>query len=256
MMPTLLDGAMGTELARRGFGLRAPLWGAGALRDAPDLVTAIHRDYARAGARVLTTNTFGLDAAHAHLATNAVRFARAAAPDLRCAGAVGPADPRTSQRDQQAHYVALGRALVDAGVDVLFAETHISLAGARVAAAALRPFGVPVWVALSCGRDGKTLGGDDLELDGLHADALVVGCSEAAALQPALAAMSDGVRTLGLRPSRGCSTATGFDPTGTSEAALLDAVLDACEAFDVRYVGGCCGTTPDFIAALAGRGLA
>src|SRR5512147_2343807 len=54
----ILDGAMGTELDRRGVATPLPLWSARALLDAPEVVLAIHEDYIRAGADVVTTNTF------------------------------------------------------------------------------------------------------------------------------------------------------------------------------------------------------
>ncbi|HEU4725238.1 MAG TPA: homocysteine S-methyltransferase family protein, partial [Candidatus Eisenbacteria bacterium] len=54
----LLDGAMGTELDRRGVATPLPLWSAQALIDAPEVVRAIHEDYLRAGADVITANTF------------------------------------------------------------------------------------------------------------------------------------------------------------------------------------------------------
>ena len=58
--PLLLDAAMGTELARRGADTRPPLWSARALRDAPELVRAIHAENVAAGADVLTVNSFRL----------------------------------------------------------------------------------------------------------------------------------------------------------------------------------------------------
>ena len=54
----LLDGATGTELERRGASTALPLWSAPALRDQPELVEAIHADYAAAGVDALTANTF------------------------------------------------------------------------------------------------------------------------------------------------------------------------------------------------------
>ncbi|HEU4334332.1 MAG TPA: homocysteine S-methyltransferase family protein, partial [Candidatus Eisenbacteria bacterium] len=54
----LLDGAMGTELDRRGVATPLPLWSAAALIEAPEVVRAIHEDSIRAGADVVTTNTF------------------------------------------------------------------------------------------------------------------------------------------------------------------------------------------------------
>ena len=55
---TFLDGPMGTELERRGVALPAPAWSAAALASAPQLVAAIHADYAAAGADVATAATF------------------------------------------------------------------------------------------------------------------------------------------------------------------------------------------------------
>ncbi|HZM69559.1 MAG TPA: homocysteine S-methyltransferase family protein, partial [Candidatus Cryosericum sp.] len=58
--PVVLDGATGTELQRRGVDTGLPLWSARALSSEAgrDILTAIHAEYARAGAEVLTTNTF------------------------------------------------------------------------------------------------------------------------------------------------------------------------------------------------------
>ena len=54
----VLDGAMGTELERHGMRCDLPLWSARALRENPDAVRAIHKDYIEAGADIITTNTF------------------------------------------------------------------------------------------------------------------------------------------------------------------------------------------------------
>ena len=56
--PILLDGATGTELEARGIEAGLPLWSSHALLHAPEAVEAIHRDYALAGAEILTANTF------------------------------------------------------------------------------------------------------------------------------------------------------------------------------------------------------
>src|SRR5262245_17349786 len=54
----LLDGAMGTEVFRRGVQTLLPLWSAGALVENSDIVRDVHEDYIRAGAEIITTNTF------------------------------------------------------------------------------------------------------------------------------------------------------------------------------------------------------
>ncbi len=250
MLTTLLDGAMGTELAQRGFELRAPLWGARAIEDAPALVVAIHRDHIAAGAQVLVTASFGLDAEHASLATTSVELARQAGPNLPVVGSVGPADPSRSTAERQEHYAALGRALSAGGATALFAETQTSLAGARLAVTSLRRFGLPVWVALACDADGKTLAGDPLDAP-LEADAVFVGCTEHTGLLPALRSLAPHNSVLAVRPSLALTTVDGFDPAGASEADVVEAIERCRTQFELAYVGGCCGTTPAFTAALA-----
>lgn len=250
MLTKLLDGAMGTELAKRGFELRAPLWGARAIEDDPELVSAIHADYAAAGAEVLVSGSFGLEAKHAQLAATSVELAQAAVPALPCVGSIGPANPAHDITQRREHYTALGRALHNGGATALFAETQTSLAGARLAAASLRPLGLPVWIALACGPGGKSLAGDPLDA-ALEADVVFVGCTEHAGLLPALSSLAPHNPVLAVRPSLGVTTPNGFDPAGATEAEVIDAIARCRAQFELAYVGGCCGTTPDFTAALA-----
>jgi S-methylmethionine-dependent homocysteine/selenocysteine methylase len=93
---TLLDGALGTELAARGVPTPAVAWSAFALEHAAHVVAAIHRDYADAGATVHTANTFRtkrrqLGDRWEELARRAVELARAAVPEgQRVAGSIAP----------------------------------------------------------------------------------------------------------------------------------------------------------------------
>ncbi|MCA9045571.1 MAG: homocysteine S-methyltransferase family protein, partial [Planctomycetaceae bacterium] len=57
-VPLIMDGATGTELARRGLELTPPLWSASAILHASELLQQIHRDYVEAGAQLITANTF------------------------------------------------------------------------------------------------------------------------------------------------------------------------------------------------------
>lgn len=249
-MTTVLDGAMGTELARRGFELRPPLWGSAAIEAAPELVVEIHRDYARAGARVITTASFALGPQDASGAEASVELARRGAPRMRYAGSIGPPDPRTGDDAQRAHHRALGRALALGGATLLFIETQTCVDAARLAIDALRPLGLPLWVALACDANGRTLGGDALDVR-LDADAVFVGCTELPGLAPALRALATHNAVLGVKPSLGLTTPEGFDPSGASAEAVRDAVVDCAARDDVAFVGGCCGTTPHFISSLA-----
>lgn len=250
MLTKLLDGAMGTELSRRGFEIRAPLWGARAIEDAPALVVEIHAEYAGAGAHALATASFGLDAEHAGLAAASVGLIREAAPELPCIGSIGPADPARSVAEQREHYTALGRALQDAGADALFAETQTSRAGAQLAVESLRQFDLPVWAALACNPGGQTLTGDPLNV-AFEADVVFVGCTEHEGLLPALRCLAPHNPVLAVRPSLALTTPDGFDPAGASESEVVAAIGRCRAEFDLAYVGGCCGTTPRFTAALA-----
>src|SRR5262245_2109257 len=93
---TLLDGPVGTELGARGVSTPAPLWSAAALEGAPQVVAAIHRDYAAAGATVHTAVTFRTQPhvapdAWRRLLESAVRIAREAVPSgHRVAGSIAP----------------------------------------------------------------------------------------------------------------------------------------------------------------------
>jgi homocysteine S-methyltransferase len=248
-MTVVLDSAMGTELARRGFELRAPLWGARAIRDAPDLVRAIHADSVRAGAEVILTASFGLSATDADLAGASVALAREAEPRT-VAGSIGPADPSQPPDVRRRHFATLGAALARAGCDVLFAETLTTLAVAREAIEELRPLGRPVWVSLACGTDGCTLAGDNLEVK-LDADAVFVGCTEHKGLEAALARLERHNPVLGVQPSLAQTGASGFDPCGAKEADVVESIVRCAQRFDLAYAGGCCGTTPALVDALS-----
>jgi homocysteine S-methyltransferase len=93
--PIILDGALGSELERRGVNSKLPLWSAHALIEAPDQIKAIHRDNLQAGAEILTAATFrtsryalskeGLENRAAELTNLAVQLARDAIRELEVA---------------------------------------------------------------------------------------------------------------------------------------------------------------------------
>ncbi len=184
----VLDGALGTELGRRGADLSDPLWSARLLLDDPNLIRAVHLDYFRAGADVATTATYqasfegfarrGLDhAASAALMRLAVRLAIEAREQLLAeaperprplvAASVGPYGAMLSDGSEyRGHYgldedalMAFHRprlqVLAEAGADLLACETLPCLAEARALARLLEELpGTAAWIAFSC-RDGR-----------------------------------------------------------------------------------------------------
>jgi homocysteine S-methyltransferase len=239
----LLDGAMATELAERGFELRAPLFSARALLDAPELVEQIHADYLQAGAQILTSNSFGLHAstlAAAGLAQRQAELIRLAValPDavrrrarssVRIAGSIPPR-PRVQRADSaelaRAEYRHQAEQLVEAGADLILLETFTDLAEVRLALeglVGLADMASPVWLAVVAGvavsgsrrPDGsRLLGGDDFAAlgDVLHSanvrrpDVLLLNCTQIDAVPAALDAMLDAIDPeipLGLYPHLG-----------------------------------------------------
>ncbi|MBW3068266.1 homocysteine S-methyltransferase [Actinomyces sp. 594] len=186
----VLDGAMATELEKRGVDTSGPLWSALAMRDAPDAVLDVHRAYFAAGADVATTNTYqanldayrraGLSEDEAEgMVRQAVRLARRARDEHAAAtgghglvaGSVGPygayladgseytgAYTRTDEDFRAFHRPRL-RLLTQAGADVLALETMPQGPEIRALLGLLPEVapGVPAWLSLSVRDDGAAL---------------------------------------------------------------------------------------------------
>src|SRR5262245_52255282 len=213
--PLLLDGALGTELERRGAAATLPLWSTHALLHDPALVRAVHADYVAAGAEVLTANTFrtqrrvlaraGIGERARELTALAVDLARRAAAARPGVFVVGSAPPLEDcyEPDRVPDPAALAAEhlehaghLAAAGVDAILVETMNTIREAVAAARAARAQGLPFLVSFSCWRGPTLLGGEPLEAALAEAaaegaEAVLVNClpvSNAAACLPALAA--------------------------------------------------------------------
>ena len=197
--PVLLDGAMGTLLQDSGLEDGAPgeLWNL----ENPQAVRAAHAAYADAGARVLTTNTFGgtrprldmhgLGGRLAEVNRNAAQIARSVADErgLLVAGDLGPTGellaPLGSMtlEDAQALFAEQLAALVDGGIDLVLVETLSDLGEADAALAAARQVApdLPVMVTMSFDTNLRTMmgvrpGDAVAHLAGAGADAVGANC--------------------------------------------------------------------------------
>lgn len=169
----ILDGATGTELEHRGVPMHGRAWSAAALKTHPKIVRQVHEDYIRAGADVVTTNTFGTarhvldqtemrDSVH-ELNTVAVELAtearEAAAPNhpVYIAGSMStsflPAIPASQKSD---NYREQATILAEAGVEVLLLEMMENVNEATLAIDAAVSTGLPVWIGYSCKVDEAT----------------------------------------------------------------------------------------------------
>ncbi len=274
----LLDGAMGTELERRGVRTKLPLWSALSLIEQPDAVRAIHEDYARAGADILTANTFrttartlaraGLDpAAAGDLTRRAVELAREAAAaagrDILVAGSIAPLEdcysPWLSPPPDVAYeeHLAHARNLASAGADLLMVETMPLVAEAVVAVRAALTTDLPVVASFVLGPDGRLLSGEALQdaveqVAPLGVAAICVNCSLPAVTTAALRclrALTD--RPIGAYANLGTVHPTaGWQPDERTSGADYAAIVAKWLEIGARIVGGCCGTRPEHIAAL------
>jgi S-methylmethionine-dependent homocysteine/selenocysteine methylase len=277
----LLDGANGTELERRGVASTLPLWSTHALIHAPDVVAAIHAEYVEAGADVLTANPFrtqrrtlaraGRDRQAGALTQRAVDLARralTAAGGERAIYIVGAAPPLEDcyRPDLVPEATALEREhgehaenLAAAGVDAILVETMNCVREARAATRAARSAGAPVLVSFTCWDGPQLLSGEPLQeaLDGVLPDdpvAVLVNCLPASNVDACLPALRASGRPFGVYCNLGAPTdAEGSTRSEEYAPADLAELAAGWRDAGARLLGGCCGTTPEHIRAMAQR---
>jgi methionine synthase / methylenetetrahydrofolate reductase(NADPH) len=276
----VLDGAMGTLLYSRGVFVNV-CYDALAIED-PEIVRRIHEEYVRAGAEALETNTFGANpvklSAHG-LDDHTVEINRAAAGLALAAangrafvlGSVGPLGIRiepwgpTSADEAQAHFAVQVRGLLEGGVHGFVLETFADPTELAAAYRAVREqCDFPVIAQMTVGEDGKTIYGtpaDALarELDQMGADVIGLNCSVGpAAMLDALDTMSDvTTKPLSAQPNAGLPRTVQGRKMYMASPEYMARYARRLIDVGVRFVGGCCGTTPEHIKQLAGvvRGL-
>ncbi len=267
----LLDGGMGTQLQTRGLqpGQKPEL----AALEMPDTLTAIHADYARAGADILLANTFGANAKKLagcpctveQVVSASIACARSAAAETGALVAldVGPLGellvPAGTLRfeDAYAEFAQVIRAGAAAGADLVFLETMTDLYELKAAIlAAKENCALPVFTSMSFESRGRTFTGCTVEsyavtAAGLGADAVGINCSLGPKeilpfAQRLCRSVPAGVPVF-VKPNAGLPNPDGSYNLNAAEFA---AEMKAYASIGVSMVGGCCGTTPAFIAKL------
>lgn len=272
--PVVCDGAMGTQLYARGVYLNRCYDEVNLT--APDLVEGVHRDYVRAGAEVLETNSFGANPVKLHkhglaerteeINRRAVEIARKAAGDaVLVVGAVGPLGIRmepwgsTSVAEAQASFARQARALAEAGVDGFCLETFGDLTEIHAAILACREVApaLPIIAQMTVDREGVGLFGARPEdfgrrLDAWGADVIGVNCSVGPQV---MLGVLERLRTVTSKPlvvqpnagpPREVDGRTMFLCTPDYLEKSARRFLEA----GARLLGGCCGTTPEHVRAL------
>lgn len=257
---------------------------------APELVQHIHRQYIQAGAEIVETNTFGANAAKLNAyglaeQTRVInRKAAALAREARevagrpvfVAGAVGPTGQPVAPtaRDDEPRLAALRslfreqiEGLVEGGADLLILETFSSLTELRQAALAAREISdLPLVAQMTFSEDGQSISGETPTLAAralatLGVDVIGANCSVGpAGILDAVEEMAAALRAMGIDPER--DVLLSAQPNAGLPMRVENRFLyvstpgyfgDYAQRFasaGVRLVGGCCGTTPDHIAAM------
>lgn len=275
--PVLLDGGWGTQMQARGLapGDCPDAWNL----SAADKVREVASAYVSAGSRIILTNTFGATrlALEGHgLADQTVaineagaRLSEEAAADQALVfGSIGPSGKmlmmgETTAESLQAAFEEQAQALKAGGADGLVIETMSDLEEAKVAVAAAKETGLPVaaCVVFDSGKDkDRTMMGTTVEqaavaLTEAGADIIGSNCGQGiegfVGIARRLRAATD--RPIWVKANAGLPEIvdgnTVYRTAPDEFAAIVPELIDAGASF----VGGCCGTSPDFIAAVKRR---
>lgn len=285
----VLDGALATELERRGADLSDPLWSARCLIERPALIRAVHLDYLRAGVDILTTATYqatfagfarrGLDQDGAvRLMRLAVELARDARDEHTAtvggrpaliAASVGPYGALLADGSEyRGHYGLSDAALADfhrprlevlarAGADLIACETLPSRQEAEVLARLLEGYGLEAWMSFTCRDDMHDAEGEDIARCARSLEscarivAIGVNCTHPQFVTQLLRRLHAATaRALIAYPNSG----ERYDATrkcwADTAAPALAGWARAWQGAGARIIGGCCRTTPAEIAAL------
>ena len=277
----ILDGATGTELNRRGVDTGLPLWSANALINERDarILQDIHEDYLRAGADIISTNSFRTNRrvlAPSGNADRALELTRLAVDIARAAIANVPSDqprfvagsistledcyrPDLVPPDDELHAEHSERIqhLVECGVDLILIETINTLREALIIAKLAAITGTPAIVSFVCNGDGKILSGETLteaarQLLPLGISAIGVNCGPTSYLAKPLAelhtACGEDFPLIAYGNIGYADEKVGWVNTDSENPNVY---CEHASHWPAKIIGGCCGTTPDHIKQLA-----
>lgn len=269
----ILDGAMGTELGRRGVSLGERGWSVGAITGAPEVIVEVHRSYAAAGARWHRGNTFRaqprVTGEYRQLARRACELARAGvalagvAGPQRFVGSMAPIEdcyrPDLSPPEEEARreHRQIAEALAEAGFDMIVCEAFPHAGEAVIAVEEAAETGLEVWASLTAGPDASLMtpaamaaAARDCVIAG--ATAVLVNCTAATKTLPYVEALATAGVEFGAYANAGEeSERLGWGAPPEEAAARYAELAAAWARAGATILGGCCGTGPAHVAALA-----
>jgi len=268
----ITDGAWGTQLQAQGlaFGVIPDTWNL----THPERVEKVARSYVEAGSQVILTNTFRANrlamegVSETDLDTinrTGVALSRRASKDMLVFASIGPSGKMlvtgdVSEDDMTAAFLAQARSLAAGGADALLIETMSDIAEATLAVNAARQTGLPVLVSFAYGFGS----GKDRTMTGAKPEAIARAMEEAGA--DAVGANCgvgiEGIAAICERLRQSCTLPIWIKPNagspiveGTSARYEMPPERFASHYGRLReagatFVGGCCGSTPEFVTAL------
>lgn len=271
----VFDGAMGTMIYSKGVYINRSYDELNL--STPDLIANIHREYIKAGAEIIETNTYGasrlrlakqgLDDKLAEINAAAVKLARNAAEsakhDVFIAGALSPIGVRiepygpTSVDEARALFKEQAQVLLESGVDCFVLETFHDLAEMRQAILAVRELcDHVIFAQMTINERGETAFGTAPEVFTERLDAWlgpddVIGLNCSVGPQAILEAVEKmrphTTRRLSAQPNAGNPRDVGGRRMYMASPDYIGEYAKRLISAGVRFVGGCCGTTPEHI---------
>jgi homocysteine S-methyltransferase len=275
--PLLLDGAMGTLLYSRGTPQRASL--DELVLSRPEVVAAVHREYIAAGADIIETDTFtagrrhlaqlGLADRTAQINRRAAQLAREArevsGKDVLVAGSIGPVSSplhgpaHATPEEAAASVTEQLESLLEGGIDLVQLETASDLEHLLASVEAARRLSdLPLVASMTFGEDLSVADGTDpataaAALHGADVDVIGVNCGSGPIagidVLGQLAPTADDTPLL-IMPNAGLSGRVSGQFVWAAEPSYFADETPAFLAAGARLVGGCCGTTPEHVAAM------
>jgi 5-methyltetrahydrofolate--homocysteine methyltransferase len=270
------DGATGTQLQKAGLkpGASPERWNL----ENPEAIRALHRGYIEAGANVVLTNTFGgtrfrlarhgLEAQVKEINAAAARLAREVAGEsVFVFGDIGPSGEllkplgRLTYEEAVAGFAEQAEGLLAGGVDAILVETLSDINEAKAALEGVRRVSadIPVLVTFSFDTHGRTMMGIKpekaaREIWALGVTAVGANCGRTltetlTAIEQMRAAVPEAV--LMAKPNAGLPHASGGDMVYDVTPEIMAEYAHKFAAQQVKIFGGCCGSAPEHIHAIA-----
>ena len=278
----LLDGGLGQEIYRRAREVSSPLWSVAVMREQPEVVTDVHADFIRAGARTLTLNTYAatptrlareglgdeIGAIHQRAFEVLERAIAITGATVDIAGCLPPlvgsyrGEPARTFDDLKSEFDILGK--LQGGADVFLIETMTNSLEAKAACAAAGESGKPFGVAFRLETDGKLRSGETLAeaveaVKPFGPTAVMLNCCdpevisqampELAGLFPCTGGYANAFKTV--EPMAGGSLVDELEARPDISPAAYGLQVKQWLGDGASVVGGCCEITPEHIRHLA-----